>query len=39
VLAPTDDVQASAEYRRHVAGVLTERAVRQAWERAGQRGR
>jgi aerobic carbon-monoxide dehydrogenase medium subunit len=38
VLSPTDDVQASAEYRRHVAGVLTERAVRQAWERAGQRG-
>ena len=37
-LSPTDDVQASAEYRRHVAGVLTERAVRQAWERAGQRG-
>jgi aerobic carbon-monoxide dehydrogenase medium subunit len=35
-VAPSDDVQASVEYRRHVAGVLTVRAVRQAWERAGQ---
>ena len=38
-VAPSDDTQASADYRRHVAGVLTVRAVRQAWQRAGREGR
>jgi carbon-monoxide dehydrogenase medium subunit len=33
-LDPPSDVHASAEYRRHVAGVLAVRAVRQATERA-----
>jgi CO/xanthine dehydrogenase FAD-binding subunit len=35
---PVDDVHASAEYRRHVAGVLVTRAVKQAWQRASQGG-
>jgi len=38
-VAPSDDTQASADYRRHVAGVLTVRAVAQAWQRAGPEGR
>jgi len=38
-VAPSDDVQASADYRRHVAGVLTVRAVRKAWQRAQEGGR
>jgi len=38
-VAPSDDTQASADYRRHVAGVLTVRAVREAWQRAGREGR
>jgi aerobic carbon-monoxide dehydrogenase medium subunit len=33
-LDPPSDVHASADYRRHLAGVLSERAVRQASERA-----
>jgi carbon-monoxide dehydrogenase medium subunit len=33
-LDPPSDVHASAEYRRHVAGVLAVRAVREAAERA-----
>ena len=32
---PTDDIHASAEYRRHVAGVLTKRAITRSLERAG----
>lgn len=31
---PDGDIHASAEYRRHVAGVLTERALREALSRA-----
>jgi carbon-monoxide dehydrogenase medium subunit len=37
-VSPPDDVQASAEYRRHVAGVLAARAVRQAWDRTTSAG-
>src|SRR5205807_1589869 len=33
-VAPDGDIHASAEYRTHVAGVLTQRALREAWERA-----
>jgi aerobic carbon-monoxide dehydrogenase medium subunit len=33
-LDPDDDLHASAAYRRSVAGALTRRALRQAWERA-----
>jgi CO/xanthine dehydrogenase FAD-binding subunit len=33
-IEPYDDVQASASYRRHVAGVLVKRALRQALHRA-----
>ncbi|HEX9442505.1 MAG TPA: xanthine dehydrogenase family protein subunit M, partial [Candidatus Binatia bacterium] len=32
---PYDDVQASADYRRHIAGVLVNRALKQALARAG----
>ncbi|MER6975529.1 FAD binding domain-containing protein [Streptomyces carpinensis] len=32
---PTDDIHASADYRRHVAGLLTRRAVTRSLERAG----
>ncbi len=31
---PTDDLHASADFRRHLAGVLTGRAVAAAWRRA-----
>jgi CO/xanthine dehydrogenase FAD-binding subunit len=33
-IEPESDLHASAEYRRHVAGVLTRRALRLASERA-----
>lgn len=33
---PTDDIHASAEYRRHITGVLTVRAIREAMVHAGQ---
>jgi carbon-monoxide dehydrogenase medium subunit len=32
LLDPSDDVHASAAYRRSVAGVLTQRALAQAWQ-------
>ena len=38
-LDPETDIHASAEYRREVAGVLTERALRLAVDRAGKRRR
>jgi CO/xanthine dehydrogenase FAD-binding subunit len=31
---PISDIHASEEYRRHLIRVLTERMVRQAWEKA-----
>ena len=34
---PTNDIHASASYRRHLAGVLTRRALARAVERAGGR--
>ncbi len=33
-LTPRQDLQATADYRRHLAGVLLERALRRAWTRA-----
>jgi carbon-monoxide dehydrogenase medium subunit len=35
--SPVSDQRGSAEYKRHVAGVLTTRALRRAAQRAGQR--
>ena len=32
---PGDDLHASADYRRHLAGVMAERALGDAWARAG----
>jgi carbon-monoxide dehydrogenase medium subunit len=32
---PFDDIHASADYRRHVAGILTKRAIARSLERAG----
>ncbi len=34
-LAPETDLHASADYRRHLAGVLAGRAITHAWRRAG----
>lgn len=34
---PHSDVHASSSYRRHLAGVMAERALQQAFERAGDR--
>ena len=33
-LEPMGDIHASPAYRKHVAGVLTQRALGIAWERA-----
>jgi carbon-monoxide dehydrogenase medium subunit len=33
-IEPVNDLQVSAEYRRHLIGVLTQRALRGAWQRA-----
>jgi CO/xanthine dehydrogenase FAD-binding subunit len=34
-IEPVSDLHASSEYRRHIAQVLTGRALRQACDRAG----
>jgi len=35
---PSGDVHASADFRRHLVGVLTRRVIQVAWERAQQQG-
>ena len=35
-ITPETDLHASADYRRHLAGVLAGRAITQAWRRAGR---
>jgi carbon-monoxide dehydrogenase medium subunit len=35
VVEPNTDLHASSDYRRHLVGVLAQRALRTAWQRAG----
>jgi carbon-monoxide dehydrogenase medium subunit len=34
IVEPNTDLHASSDYRRHLVGVLAERAIRRAWSRA-----
>ena len=38
ILTPNTDIHASADYRRHLSGVLAKRALRAAWGRANGKG-